>query len=139
MDQAALRSHNRGFDRDDRPGSGSRSCSVRGERGRQDHQRQVVVLGNPYQYGVGAEIRSEAAPLGGLAVGGIAHQHPDDVRQPLAAGGAVRVARLVRVLMVDAVGCHPGDRAACERKCPAEDQETSIHFGVWKDRCVNKR
>src|SRR5437588_9046683 len=63
-----------------------------------------------------------------LAVGGIAHQGPDDVGPPFPIARRVRIPRLVGELMMDSVRRDPGDRTAFESQRAADGQKVLDPF-----------
>ncbi len=88
-----------------------------------DHLRHPVPRGQPHVNRVLGQVRHVATQHVGVVVHRLAHEDPAHVRPERALARAVRVAFMVGVLMVDAVRCHPEDRATLEGECAADRQE----------------
>ncbi len=94
-----------------------------------DGERQPVVLGEPDVDAVAGEVRGVAAEQSGLGVERAAGEDPAGVGPPGAVVRGVRVAFLVGVLMVDAVGGDPEDRSALESEAAAGGDEVLQPLG----------
>ena len=95
-----------------------------GEQGEAEHrQRHPVIRGQPAVERVSAEVGRVARHERGVVVVRFAEENPADVRPEAADARRVRIERLVRVLMVLAVGGDPEDRPALERQRAADRQE----------------
>ena len=79
-----------------------------------------MVLAEPDVDGVAGKVGSVAAEQGGLRVQGATGEDPAGVCPPGAVVRGVRVAFVVGVLMMDAVGGYPEDGAALEREGAAQ-------------------
>ena len=79
----------------------------RKQRHRQNHQRHIVVFRKPDHEPVAAQIRRVMFALGSQALRRIAHQHPDEVRPPLAIARRMRIAVLIGKLMRNPMRCDP--------------------------------
>ncbi len=100
-----------------------RQAAERGEREADDHLRHPVPGGEPHVDGVLGQVGHVPAQHGGVVVHRLAHEDPAHVRPEGALARRVRIAVVVRVLVVDAVRGHPEDRAALERERAADRQE----------------
>jgi len=88
-----------------------------------DDQGNVVVFAEPDVDGVLGEVGGVATEESGLGVQGATGEDPAGVGPPGAVVGGVRVAFVVGVLMVDAVGSDPEDGSAFEREAAAHGDE----------------
>src|ERR1700686_1274772 len=59
----------------------------------------------------------------GVVMHRLAHQDPSHVSPPLAVDGGMRIAFVVRKLVMDAVGCYPENRSAFEGQGGTPGQE----------------
>ncbi len=106
-------------------------CSAEGElQEAGDDERHVVVLGEPDVDAVAGEVGSVAAEQRGLGVQRAAGEDPAGVCPPGAVVRGVRVAFLVGVLMVDAMGGYPEDGSALEGEAAAGGDEVLEPTGV---------
>jgi len=94
-----------------------------------DDERHVVVLAEPDVDRVFGEVRSVTAEEGSFRVQGASGENPAGVSPPGTVVRCVRVAFLVGVLMVDAVGGYPEDWAALEREAAAHGDEVLDPLG----------
>ena len=92
-------------------------------------QRNVMVLAEPDVDWVAGEVGGVAAEEGGLRVHGAAGEDPAGVSPPGAVVRCVWVAFLIGVLMVDAVGGYPEDRASLEGETTAHGDEVLDPLG----------
>ena len=95
-----------------------------------DGERNPVVFAEPDVDLVAGEVGGVAAEEGGLGVQGAAGEDPAGVGPPGAVVRGVRVAFVVGVLMVDAVGGYPEDGSALKRQVPQMVTKYSTHLGV---------
>ena len=93
---------------------GREGCAEDDLRDAGEGEREPVVAGEPDVAAVAGEVGGVAAEQGGLGVEGAAGDDPTGVRPPGAVAGSVRVAFVVGVLMMDAMGGDPEDGAAFE-------------------------
>ena len=89
----------------------------------QDDDRHPVVVVQPDVEAVLRQIGSVLRHHPGVVVIGLAEQDPADVRPEGAIARRMRIARLVGLLMMDAMGGHPEDRPAFERQRAANGKE----------------
>ena len=82
-----------------------------------------VPLAEPYVVLVFTKIRNVGGELRGGLMHRLSGQNPTHVRPPLAVARGMRVALLIRELMVNAVGSNPEDRPAFKRKRSASGKE----------------
>ena len=82
-----------------------------------------MILGDPNVKSIFGEIGNVAGQRGGVVMHRLAHQNPSHVRPPLAINRRMRIALLIRKLMMDAVCGHPENRTALERQCGADRQK----------------
>ena len=94
-----------------------------------DGERDPVELGEPDVATVAGEVGGVAAEQGGLGVEGAAGEDPTGVGPPGAVARSVRVAFVVGVLMMDAMGGDPEDGTAFEGHGAAGGDEVLQPFG----------
>src|SRR5579871_1171246 len=98
--------------------------SADGEQNHAQHDHwDVVIFRDPDVKLVFGEVGNVSGQRRGVVVHRLAHQNPSHVRPPLAVDRRVRVAILVGILMMNAVGRHPENRPALERQRGADSQE----------------
>ena len=96
------------------PPIGEQRARRRGEQQAGDDERQMV-FAEPDVALVAGEVGGVAAEQGGFGVQGAAGDDPAGVGPPGAVVRGVRVAVVVGVLMMDAMGGDPEDGSALER------------------------
>jgi hypothetical protein len=97
---------------DDGVAGGRERCADGGLKQAGDGEREPVVFGEPDVALIAGEVGGVAAEQSGLGVECAAGDDPAGVRPPGAILWGVRVAFVVGVLMMDAVGGDPEDRSA---------------------------
>ncbi len=95
-----------------------------------DDQGNPVIFAEPDVDAIAGEVGGVAAEESGLGVQGAAGENPAGVGPPGAVVRSVRVAFVVGVLMMDAVGGDPEDGSAFEREVPQTVTKYSTHLGV---------
>ena len=95
-----------------------------------DGERQPVVLRQPDVDAVASEVGGVAAEQSGLRVERAAGEDPAGVGPPGAVVRGVRVAFLIGVLVVDAVGGDPEDRTASRARQPQAVTKYYSHLGT---------
>ena len=91
-------------------------------------ERHVMIGVQPAIKRIGAEIGRVLRHQRGVVVVRVAEEDPAHVRPEAAVARRVRIAVVIRMLMVNAVGRHPEDRAAFERQRSADRQEVLERF-----------
>ena len=102
---------------DQRPAAGDQQNDS--QRG----QRDPMIFAQQHVEAVFGEVRSVAAEHGGVLMERLAVHDPSRMRPPGAVDRSVRVAGLVAVLVMDAVGGYPKDRTALEGERAANGEE----------------
>ena len=94
--------------------------------------RGPVIFGEPDVEAVAGEVGHVAGKADGLGVHRFTGDDPADVRPPGAFLRSVRVAGVVAVLVMDAVGADPADGSAFERECAADGKEVldNLRHGI---------
>src|SRR5271167_783359 len=102
--------------------------------GKNDHRKcgqgDPVPLADPEHKPVFAEFRNIGQKQSWVVVQGLARNDPANVRPESAVTRRMRVAGLVRVLMMDAVGRDPTDGSTLQSKGAQIVSEYSTHLGV---------
>src|SRR4029077_12432794 len=89
----------------------------------QRNNRNIVILRNPDVKLVLGQVGNVAGQSGRVVVHGLAHQNPAHMRPPLSISWGMRVAFLVRMLVVNSMCGHPENGAAFESKSRAHGKE----------------
>src|SRR4029077_9089755 len=82
----------------------------------QRNNRNIMILRNPDVKLVLGQVGNVAGQSGRVVVHGLAHQNPAHMRPPLSISWGMRVAFLVRMLVVNSMCGHPENGAAFESK-----------------------
>src|SRR5438105_2164873 len=88
-----------------------------------------MVFGDPDVELVFGQIGDVAGQRRGVVMHGLAHQNPSHVGPPFAVAGRMRIAVLIRKLMMNAMGSYPEDWAAFEGRRGAHGKEILDPFG----------
>ena len=118
---------------------GREGCADDDLRDAGEGEREPVEVGEPDVAAVAGEVGGVAAEQSGLGVEGAAGDDPTGVRPPGAVARSVRVAFVVGVLMMDAVGCDPEDGPPSSAMVPQAVRKYSSQRGTRYPRCVSRR
>ncbi len=91
----------------------------------QNHLRNVVIFRDPDVEFILGEVGNVTGESGRVVVHRLAHENPSHVRPPLAVDRRMRIAFLIRILMMNAVRRHPENRPAFQSKRRANRSEST--------------
>src|SRR5205823_1066280 len=88
----------------------------------------VVILRNPHMKLRFGQIGNVARKRLGILMQALTHQNPTHMGPPFPINGTVRVAFLVRKLMMNSMSGNPENRPTFERQCSADGQKVLHPF-----------